>query len=218
MDLVELAGVGEGDEILAVGDVVDRGPDNRRVLDFFRQRPGASSITGNHERKHLRSANGEIEPALSQVITRSQLGPDYPAYLAFLATFPRHREFPEAVVVHGFWEPGLPLDQQRDTVVIGTLSGEHYLTHRYDRAWWELYDGPKPLIVGHHDYRRDGQPLVYQDRVFAIDTGCCHGGRLTGLILPDFRFVSVPARADYWSETRRLSAHPDESGGSSPGP
>jgi serine/threonine protein phosphatase 1 len=107
------------------------------------------------------------------------------------------------VIVHGCWEPGLPLEQQRDTVVIGTLSGEHLLSRRYDRPWYELYDGSKPLIVGHHAYRRDGQPLVCRDRVFGIDTGCCHGGRLTGLLLPAFRFVSVPAHADYWSAIRR---------------
>jgi serine/threonine protein phosphatase 1 len=207
LDLLDQAGLGADDELLAVGDILDRGPDNWAVLDFFRQRPGAFSIMGNHERKHLRSARGEVAPAASQKITRAQLGDAYPECLAFLEKLPRHRDLPEAVVVHGCWEPGVPLEQQRDTVVIGTLLGEHYLSRRYDRPWYELYDGPKPLVVGHHDYRRDGQPLVVGDRVFGIDTGCCHGGRLTGLLLPAFRFVSVPARADYWSATRRAYPH-----------
>jgi serine/threonine protein phosphatase 1 len=207
MDLLDKAGVGPDDEVLALGDVVDRGPDNARILEFFRDRPGASSIQGNHERKHLRWARGDVKPALSQQITREELGPAYPACLDLLATFPRHRELPEAIVVHGYWEPGVDLEHQRDNIAVGTLSGEKYLTDRYDRPWYELYDGSKPLIVGHHDYRRDGQPLVYGDRVWAIDTGCCHGGRLTGLVLPGFRLVSVPARADHWLETRRRFAH-----------
>jgi serine/threonine protein phosphatase 1 len=206
-ELLDLAGLGDDDEIIAVGDLLDRGPDNRAVLDFFRCRSRTLSVMGNHERKHLRSARGEIAPAASQKITRVQLGDAYPDCLAFLATLPRHWELPEAVIVHGCWEPGLSLEQQRDTVVIGTLSGEQYLKQRYDRPWYELYDGPKPLIMGHHDYRRDGQPLVCGDRVFGIDTGCCHGGRLTGLLLPAFRFVSVPAHADYWSAIRRDFAH-----------
>ncbi|HJT79429.1 MAG TPA: metallophosphoesterase [Gemmataceae bacterium] len=201
LDLLDAAGVGADEEILAVGDVLDRGPANAAALDFFRTRPGASTILGNHERKHLRSARGEVEPAPSQKITRAQLGDGYAACLSFLEGLPRHRELPEALVVHAFWEPGLPLERQRDTVLIGTLSGEGYLQKHYDRPWYELYDGPKPLIVGHHDYRRDGQPLVCRDRVFALDTGCCHGGRLTGLLLPSFRFVSVPARADHWRRT-----------------
>ncbi|MBV9122077.1 MAG: metallophosphoesterase [Planctomycetes bacterium] len=216
LDLLELAGLGEEDEILAVGDLVDRGPDNQGVLDFFRRRPRASSILGNHERKHLRSARGEIKPAPSQIITRAQLGERYDEALGFLAGLPRHCDWPEAYVVHGFWEPGVPLEKQRDTVVVGTLSGEHHLRKHYDRPWYELYDGSKPLIVGHLDYRHDGQPLIYQDKVFAIDTGCCHGGRLTGLLLPAFRILSVPARADHWRETCRRFAHlvePGEEGG-----
>jgi serine/threonine protein phosphatase 1 len=203
LDLLDRAGLGASDEVLAVGDILDRGPDGPQVLDFFRTRPGASSILGNHERKHLRSARGEVEPAPSQQITRAQFGAAYPDCLAFLATLPRHRELPDALVVHGFWEPGVPLERQRDTVVTGTLSGEGYLTRRLDRPWYELYDGPKPLIVGHRDYHGDGRPLVHRDRVFGLDTGCCHGGRLTGLLLPEFRLVSVPARADHWQRMQR---------------
>jgi serine/threonine protein phosphatase 1 len=162
---------------------------------------------GNHERKHLRSARGEIEPAASQKITRAQLGDGYADCLTYLATLPRHSELPEALVVHAFWEPGVPLEQQRDNVLIGTLSGEHYLKKHYAQLWYELYDGPKPLVVGHLDYRHDGEPLVWRDRVYCIDTGCCHGGRLTGLLLPQFRLVSVPARADHWRQTREQFRH-----------
>jgi serine/threonine protein phosphatase 1 len=201
LDLVDRAGLGPGDEVLAVGDIVDRGPGGREVLDFFR-RPGAASILGNHERKHLRWSRGELEPALSQRITRLQLGDRYPDFLAFAATLPLWRELPEALVVHGFWEPGVPLEQQHENVLAGTLSGEHHLNTKYDRPWFELYDDPRPLVVGHRDYRRDGQPFVYKDRVFGLDTGCAHRGRLTGLLLPEFRFVSVPSRADYWSEVK----------------
>jgi serine/threonine protein phosphatase 1 len=206
-ELLDRAGIGLGDEVLAVGDLIDRGPDNAEVLAYFRDRPGARSVLGNHERKHLRSARGEIEPALSQKITRRQLGSAYPDWLGFLATFPRHVELPEALIVHAFWEPGVPLERQRDTVLVGTLSGESYLNDRYDRPWYELYDGPKPLIVGHRDYRRDGQPFVHCDRVFGLDTGCCYGGRLTGLLLPAFRFISVPARANHWHATCERFAH-----------
>jgi serine/threonine protein phosphatase 1 len=207
LDLVELAGLGPEDAVVAVGDLVDRGPANREVLDFFRQRPRTWSVQGNHERKHLRWARGELQPAPSQRIARAQLGDAYADALAYMNTLPRHHELPEALVVHGFWEPGVPLERQRDTVLIGTLSGEQYLQRRYDRPWYELYDGAKPLVVGHRDYRQDGLPLVYRDRVFGLDTGCYRGGRLTGLLLPAFRFVSVPARADHWQQTLRDFGH-----------
>jgi serine/threonine protein phosphatase 1 len=38
--------------------------------------------------------------------------------------------------------------------------------------------------------------------VFGIDTGACHGHRLTGLLVPERRLVSVPAREDHWARVR----------------
>jgi serine/threonine protein phosphatase 1 len=46
------------------------------------------------------------------------------------------------------------------------------------------------------------EPLVIRDRIFGLDTGACHGLRLTGLLLPAMRLVSVPARADHWARVR----------------
>ncbi len=206
-ELLDRAGLGAGDEIIALGDAVDRGPDSVGVLALLREHPGASSIQGNHERKHVRSFAGELCPALSQQITRRQLGEAaYPRACAFMAAMPRHRLLDEALLVHGFWEPGVALDDQRDTVVIGTLSGQRHLDRTLERPWYELYDGDRPLICGHHDYLRSGQPLVYRDRVFGLDTSCCRGGALTGLLLPGWRIISVPARADHWSATQRRYA------------
>lgn len=197
--LLDAAGLGDDDEIIALGDIVDRGPDTPRVLAFFAQRPNARSLQGNHERKHTRGARGELRPALSQLISQWQVGEAaYPAALAQMEALPVALELPEATLVHGFWEPGRPLDQQRESVLVGTLSGEGYLERTYPGAWYEQYDGPKPLIVGHRDYQRTGEPLIYHERVYALDTGCCVGGRLTGLLLPAFRLVSVPSQADHW--------------------
>ena len=203
-ELLDKAGLSDGDEIIALGDFVDRGPDSPRVLDFFRTQPNARAIQGNHERKHIRSARGEVKAALSQRITRQQLGDAYANAFAFFESLPLHLEFPEANIVHGYWEPGLSIAEQRETVLAGTMGGEKHLREKYDRPWYELYDSGKPIIVGHHDYLRNRQPFVYRDRVFGIDTSCCHGGALTGIILPDFQFVSVPSRADYWREMRNV--------------
>jgi serine/threonine protein phosphatase 1 len=203
LNLLQLAALSPQDEIIALGDVVDRGPDSPGVLDFFRKHGNARSLMGNHERKHVRSFRGEIEPALSQVLTRRQLGEErYPAAVALMATFPHFLELPEAILVHAFFEPGVPLAAQRDNVIVGTLSGDAYLKQHYDRPWYELYDDSKPIIVGHHDYRNTGEPFIHEGRVYAIDTSCCRGKRLTGLLLPDFKVLSVPSRRDYWKAAR----------------
>jgi hypothetical protein len=72
--------------------------------------------------------------------------------------------------------------------------------------WYALHDGEKPMIVGHHDHLHNGHPFIFQDRVFCLDTSCVHGGTLTGLLLPDFKIVSVPSRHDYWRETQKIFA------------
>ncbi len=197
-DLLDEAGLAGGDEIIAIGDLVDRGPDSARVVEFFRSRPGARSILGNHERRHVRALRGEVELALSHRLARRQLGDSYVEAVGFMATLPLFLELPEAILAHGFWEPGVPLAEQKEAILVGTMSGESYLSKRHGRAWWGPYDGPKPLIVGHHDYMHDGHALIHRERVFGIDTGCCYGGALTGLVLPEFRVVSVRSRANHW--------------------
>ncbi|MBI4524881.1 MAG: metallophosphoesterase [Deltaproteobacteria bacterium] len=217
-ELLDRVGLSSQDEVIAIGDIVDRGPDSPNVLEFFRTQANARSLMGNHERKHVRSFRGELQPALSQIITGHQLGADgYSSAVSYMARLPHFLDLPEAILVHGFFEPGRSLPDQRPTVIIGTMSGETYLKRQYQRPWYELYDGQKPVIVGHTDYLRTGKPLIYRDRVFGIDTSCCHGGALTGLLLPDFRIFSVPSRRDYWKETKawyagiRLATTPDES-------
>ena len=206
-DLLDKAGVADDDLVIALGDIVDRGPNSVQVLDFFSNNPTRLSLMGNHERKHVRGARHEVRLALSQIISREEFGMDYPQALERMGSFPLYIDLPDAVLVHGYLEPGIPLELQRDTVLCGTMSGDHYLRNQYAQPWYALYDRDKPVIVGHHDHLRNGQPFVYQDRVFCLDTSCVHGGTLTGLLLPEFRLVSVPSRRDYWSDVRQAYAH-----------
>ena len=78
-DLLDKAELTSEDQIISIGDMVDRGPKSAESLNFFRTTPNALSIQGNHERKHVRSFRGQTEAAASQVITRAQIGEaDYP--------------------------------------------------------------------------------------------------------------------------------------------
>jgi serine/threonine protein phosphatase 1 len=201
--LLDKAGLTEGDAIVSVGDCVDRGPETPAVLDFFQKTPNAFLIMGNHERKHVRAGRHEVKLAQSQQISKIQFGETYPDALAFMDTLPLYLDLPEALVVHGYFEPGLPLSQQRSTVLCGTMGGDKHLRIAYDRPWYELYDGEKPLLVGHHNYSGTDQPFVYRGRVFGLDTDCVTGRALTGLLLPSFRFVSVPSRANHWAQVQQ---------------
>ena len=202
-ELLDKAGIADDDRIIALGDIVDRGPYAPQVLKFFCNSTSRLSLMGNHERKHVRGARHEVRLALSQIISRDQFGASYPQALTWMDAFPLFVDLPDAVLVHGYLEPGIVLEEQRDSVLCGTMSGDQYLQSQYVQPWYALYDGVKPVIVGHHDHLRNSQPFIYRDRVYCLDTSCVHGGTLTGLLLPEFKIVSVPSHRDYWSEIRQ---------------
>ncbi|MEA3547530.1 MAG: serine/threonine protein phosphatase, partial [Thermodesulfobacteriota bacterium] len=49
------------------------------------------------------------------------------------------------------------------------------------------YDFGKPVIFGHTDLK---EPLIEKNKI-GIDTGAVYGGRLSCLVLPDMKFISV---------------------------
>ena len=206
--LLDKAGLTEADRIISIGDCVDRGPETPEVLRFFREHAQAQVIMGNHERKHVRGAKHEVKLARSQQISKIQLGEAYPEAITFMSGLPLYLDLPDALLVHGYFEPGIPVEQQNPSVLCGTMGGEKYLHTHYRQPWYELYAGDKPIVVGHKNYTGTTQPFVYQDRVFGLDTDCVTGKALTGLLLPAFRFVSVPSRGNHWMQVRRMYPKP----------
>ena len=201
--LLDISGLGDGDAILAIGDMVDRGPETPQVVDFFLNTPIARALMGNHERKHVRAARHEVKLSLSQQISQVQLAQQYPAALEWMTGLPLFIELPEAILVHGYLEPGIDLEQQNPSVLCGTMGGDKILHERYDRPWFELYESTKPVIVGHYNYTNSSAPFVYRDRIFGLDTDCVTGKALTGILLPAFEFVSVPSRGNMWAQIRK---------------
>jgi serine/threonine protein phosphatase 1 len=205
LDLLDKAGVTSDDEVISVGDIVNRGPDSYNVLRFFREDVPvpAQVILGNHEYKHIRARYENYTPTVSMLMARWQLGADYDSAVTYMESLPAYLRVSSALITHAYYEPGIPLLQQKRHVLIGTMGASSYLKKHYKRAWWELYDGGIPLIVGHKDLSGKAQPFSYKDRVFGLDTGCVYGGQLTGIWLPDFRFVSVKARRAHWQRLRQ---------------
>lgn len=194
--LLDAAGIADDELVISVGDLVDRGPNPAGVVDFFRTRRASVVLCGNHERKHVRGVF-----SYSQDVTRHQLAGRYADDVAWMRTLPYHFETPDARVVHFGHFPGVPLDEVPEDVRAGSTSGEVKLRERFGGTpWWEHYHDDVPISFGHHVV--GAEPLIVRERVYGLDTGACHGGRLTGLVLPARRIVSVPARKDYWAEVR----------------
>ena len=197
LDLFDVCALAPDDLVVSVGDLVDRGPNPGDVVRWFRARAGAIVLMGNHERKHVRSVF-----SYSQEVTRLQLGERYADDVAWMRGLPYYHETPAIRVVHAAMLPGIPLAQQQETVLCGSASGAAVLRAAIPDAWWhERYTDPIPIAFGHHV--TGAQPLLRDDRIYGLDTGACHGLRLTALSLPDFRLYSVPARADHWAQVAR---------------
>jgi serine/threonine protein phosphatase 1 len=180
------------DRLISVGDLVDRGPHSVELWEFFRTRPNSVVLMGNHERKHVRGVL-----SYSQEIVRVQFGARYEEFRAWASALPYFLETPDIIAVHGGFEHGVPLASQREDVLAATTSGTKHLEALYgDRYWPELYTGSKPIVFGHHVV--GDEPRAWNGRAFGIDTGACHGGWLTALVVPGFTLHRVQATRNHW--------------------
>lgn len=187
------------DRLIAVGDLVNRGPSSERVLQLAR-RHGILPILGNHERRFLAAKSGKASKFLKNGDRRSfrQLAD---ADWEWVASWPHVLELPElhALVVHGGFAPFQEWAEQRPDVVtrIQVLTRKLRPAKRSEaptgRPWADLWEGPQHVYYGHTP--RPG--VLQHPHATGLDTGCVYGGHLTAVILPDREFVQVKARDRY---------------------
>lgn len=200
--LLHAAQVTPEDRVISAGDLVDRGPDSVRVWEFLRDRPNTVVVSGNHERKHVR---GPL--SFSQEIVKLQFGDRYAEFVEWAAALPYSFETDHCLIVHGGFDPDVPLEKQREEVLCSTMSGAKQLDRRLGgRDWAALYHGAKPIVFGHRVV--GDEAIEWNRRAWAIDTGACHGGYLTALITPGFELVRVKARRNHWAAQRRKWERP----------
>ena len=193
-ELLAAVEITDADRLISLGDIVDRGADSVQVYDFLKNRPNTIVLMGNHERKHLRETL-----SYAQEIVKLQFGDRYQEFLDWVGKLPYYYETESAIFVHAAIEAEVAIELQREEVLCGCTAGEKYLTRQYNNTdWSELYTGKKPVIFGHHVVGEE--PLIIDRQVYGIDTGACHGGKLTAVIIPGFEIAQVRADRDYWQE------------------
>lgn len=199
--------------VVVSGDVCDRGPDSRRVLDLLVARD-ACGVRGNHEEWLLSWIRQEgFEPfALNPVMGGAQTLASYGVTgdtadkieAQWWRVPPAHRAWLERLALVG----DLQVMDQRYWLVHagipplhnGDITGKELIMHLVDHAPEALVWGgvapqavpqlDRQVVMGHMVVN---EPLV-NDAVIAIDTGAGtrkEGGRLTAVILPEQRFISV---------------------------
>ena len=171
------------DIVVTLGDLVDRGPDTRGVIDQLielSKRTQFVGLLGNHEEMMLEVVRGQTPPhrwlRYGGVDTLDSYGFDgdldfLPAdHVAFFGELGDYFENDDYFFTHGGYSPELPLGHQdperlRWTSLRDLVPGPHY--------------SGKTAVVG-HTANHEGEVLDFGHLV-CIDTYCYGGGWLTAM-------------------------------------
>lgn len=195
--------------VVFLGDVVNRGPQTRQVLDRLAAGPDRPDqawivLRGNHEQAMLDAVTmndetgfrrwlkmGGMQSLASYGGTRKHATPERarelvdPAHVGFLATLPLTHVVGDHLFVHAGVEPGVPLDRQRPRKLMTIRGAFLKKAHRL------------PYMVVHGHTPAVGGPLLGPGRI-GVDTGAYATGILTALVIgpnaDDRRFLRVVAR------------------------
>jgi hypothetical protein len=216
--LLERVRFSADDALVAVGDIVDRGPGSVALLAFFRDTPNAFSVLGNHERRLARVIReGPKRGAWSQLATIETMPPgDRVGWADFLESLPAVIETPHAIVTHARLDPALPLTAQDPyyTCAVGGARVTIPLSQDGVPLWFPERHWEKPVCIGHIGYER---AELVPGRLFALDTHAVAGGQLTMVSFPDERLRAVDVGTNYHAAAlaawkRKRLGHDDPAG------
>lgn len=203
----------EGRQAVFVGDLADRGPKSREVLEIVMDMElegRAWCVLGNHDeklRKYLGDEKVKIAHGLQETI--DSLGDDQ-AFKDILQGWLNWRishyvfDGGNLVVAHaGLKEAmqGRAAGAVRSFCLFGDTTGETDewgLPERLD--WAREYKGKAAVVYGHTPVPRP----QWLNNTLNLDTGCVFGGSLTALRYPEREIVAVPARATYAESVRPI--------------
>lgn len=182
------------DRVIAVGDLITKGPKNRQVLELLMSDRRFSSVVGNHDRKIRQKLRGEpVRLNKDQRRVVQELGRDPAPYASYLRSLPFTIDVGSYLIVHAGIRPGVELDKQMasDMTEIRTMGANP--PKRRGVAWYSVYRGPQTILFGHWPAKQPRRAPF----AIGLDTGCVYGGKLTAFVLESEEFLSVPAREKY---------------------
>ena len=183
----------EQDQLLFIGDYIDRGPGSIEVLDYLieleQRSPGIIFLKGNHEDMLQNYLDGSDrftyllnsgQQTLDAYLNNRKASEDYPvpaAHLEFLSALRMYYETKDYIFVHAGLREKVPLGSQKDADLLWIR----------DEFIYSDYDFGKRVIFGHTPFK---EPLVQTNKI-GIDTGAVYGNRLTCVQLPEVNFFSA---------------------------
>jgi RNA ligase len=187
--LLKKCNYAESDFVISVGDLVDRGPNSRGTLEWFRTNPRAYSVEGNHDNKLRRYLSGKrvkIGGGLQETIDQCK-PEEYEMLAQWLSSWPNIIRLPDILsrptyVVHGGVNGKYPIDHQTvETCLYARYFGGSSFLDSSGDIWYSTLDGSYNVISGHmvQEYAR----LPEHDHLFLLDGGAFSGGTLRGLVV-----------------------------------
>ncbi|NJK40291.1 MAG: serine/threonine protein phosphatase [Acaryochloridaceae cyanobacterium SU_2_1] len=186
MDLMALLNLQPADQIYFLGDLIDRGPDSAKVVEFVKTNH-YPALMGNHEEMMV-SALMDNQPALLQMWLQAGGRETLTSYSSnqllwdhadWFKTLPTHLDLGNYWLVHAGVHPELPLETQTSQEFCWIRQEFHQMA--------TPYFGSKVIIVGHtmtftFPGVNPGQ-IVQGAGWLGIDTGAYHhqSGWLTAL-------------------------------------
>lgn len=178
------------DELVFLGDYVDRGPDSRGVIDQIielQSRCRVIALRGNHEIMLYSVAFGGLEPEMWLAAGGNATVTSYGGSLdkipashqAFLKSLRSHYETGESIFVHACYEARTPMEELTDEL--------RYWTH-LSVSPGPHYSGKK-VYVGHTP--QPGGIVMDLGYLVCVDTYCFGNGYLTAMNVATNEIIQV---------------------------
>lgn len=165
------------DQVIFLGDYVDRGPASYGVInyliEFGRALPATVFLRGNHDQMFADYLKGHeatvffMNGGLNTLDSYRDNGqwPIPSSHRAFLQDLRNAYETEDYIFVHAGLRPGLPLDAQDVNDLL-------WIRREFSSS---DYDWGKTVVYGHTPQEK---PLLTETRL-GLDTGCVYGRQLT---------------------------------------
>ncbi|MCB0279659.1 MAG: metallophosphoesterase [Calditrichaeota bacterium] len=202
-NLVEKLKLTDSDELISVGDIINKGPKSNEAVEFLID-CNAKAVMGNHDIL-IRYVHDEITQKKkspfplkkSHYQLYESLSDRSRDYILNLPFYYRIKAI-NTVVIHAGLDPKYSIEEQSESDIVSirildTISKSYVKRDQKGNPWYFYYHGDERIIYGHSA----AQSIRLHKNTICIDTGCLYGEKLTAYILPDERFVSVKAKQVY---------------------